>query len=105
MRKILFLAILVLSACAAAPLTNQIEAASATIGDLAVDINRLQHQGLISNAREDQLLDRLAQANHLLRDANTLAAACKADCSNAESQLKLAQQLLADLQTELGAIQ
>lgn len=94
-----------LIACANAPLTNQIEAASSVAADLAGQIDRLQHQGIISNEQEDKLLDRLAEANHILRGASTLAANCRDNCSNAESQLQLAQKLLADLQTELGKAQ
>jgi len=91
----------IMVACANVPLTNQIEAASSTAADLAVQIDRLQHQGIISNEQEDKLLDRLSEANKVLRSANTLAGACKADCSNAQSQLELANQLLLALQTEL----
>jgi hypothetical protein len=91
----------ILVACANVPLTNQIEAASSTAADLAVQIDRLQHQGIISNEQEDKLLDRLSEANKVLRNAYALAGACKDDCSNAQSQLELANQLLLALQTEL----
>jgi outer membrane murein-binding lipoprotein Lpp len=50
----------ILVACANAPLPNQIEAASSVAADLAGQIDRLQHQGVISNEQEDRLLDRLA---------------------------------------------
>lgn len=89
----------ILAACATVPLTNQIEAASKTAEDLAVQIDRLQHQGIISNEREDELLDQLIEANRVLRVAASLAVACKENCSNAQSQLELANQLLLNLQS------
>lgn len=104
----LFIAIslLAMSACStnqAAPLTNQIEAASKTVHDVAVQIDRLQKTHVISNAREDELMSQLLEVNAGLRLAATLAAACSEDCSNAEAQLKAAQALLTQLETKVNA--
>jgi septal ring factor EnvC (AmiA/AmiB activator) len=100
--KYLMLACLLLAACATAPLTNQIEAASLTVNNLAVQIDQLQKSGAITNDREDELLNQLLEVNRALRLASTLAASCSTDCSNAEAQLRAANELLAKLQVEIS---
>lgn len=90
-----------LVACTSVPLTNQIEAASKTVESIALQIDHLQKTGAISNEREDQLLDQLAEVNKTLRSAAILASTCKADCSNAQGQLTAANQLLLQLQTDM----
>lgn len=87
--------------CANAPLTNQIEAASTAVQDLAVQIDRLQKSGAITNQQEDEYLDRLKEANGALRQANALAAGCKSDCTDATNLLLAANQLLIQLQSEV----
>lgn len=93
---------LFLTACASTPLTNQIEAASLTVNNLAVEIDRLQKTQVISNDREDELLTQLLEVNKALRLASALAASCSTDCSNAEAQLRAANELLAKLQAEVS---
>jgi hypothetical protein len=85
----------------APPLMNQIEAASLAAMDAALQIDRLQKAKLISNETEDELMDQLLEVNKALRTASALAVGCKPDCSNAESQLRLANTLLIKLQSEV----
>jgi hypothetical protein len=95
-------AVLSLTACATASLTNQVEAGSKIVQDLAIRIDHLQKTGVISNEREDKLLAQLREVNGAFRLATGLAASCSDDCSNAEAQLKAAQDLLAKLKTEVN---
>lgn len=101
MKRLLILSVFLLAACASAPLSNQIEAGSKTVQDLAVQIDRLQKSGIISDEREDQLMDQLKEVNKAFRLAETLAAGCKDNCSNARSQLQAANDLLLKLQNEV----
>lgn len=104
MRFIPVIALCILAGCAmnqAPPLTNQIEAASKSAMDAALQIDRLQKAKLISNELEDQLMDQLLEVNKALRMASALAAGCKPDCSNAEAQLRAANTLLIQLQAEV----
>lgn len=104
MKFIPIIALCILTGCATnqtPPLTNQIEAASKSAMDAALQIDRLQKAKLISNELEDQLMDKLLEVNKALRMASALAASCKPDCSNAEAQLRAANTLLIQLQAEV----
>ncbi len=103
MKKLLAIAFLpALVACTTVPLSNQIEASSKTIQDLATQVGRLQQAGTISNEREDAILDELARANQALRQVNILAAACKPNCADVQNQLLAINQLLIKLQSEVN---
>jgi len=101
MKKLLLASLFALTACATAPLSNQIEAASLTVHNLAMQIDRLQKAKAITNAQEDAWMDRLLDVNHKLRLASALADGCKTECSNATDLLAAANALLIQLQAEV----
>ena len=99
MRLLAALAItIMLAGCGMQPVTpsHVIAAASATIEDLAVQIDVAQRSGHISNEREDQLLDRLAQLNQQLRIAHSLTG------DQQMLDLEAINQALTELQIELA---
>lgn len=95
---------LFIAACATAPMTNQIEATSKAFQDLAIQVDRLQKAGVITNEQEDKFMDRLAYANGILGQAAPLAINCAPGCAKAANLLDVANTILIQLQTEVGGM-
>ena len=88
--------------CSSVPSQNHaIVAATQTIAELARQTDRLQKNGVITNDKEDEILDRLANANSQLRLAESLMDSCPDPCSDVDNILITVDGLLTDIENEL----
>lgn len=96
-------AALAMSACVTKPTTSSvIAAASRTILEVGVQVDQAQKIGLITDAKEDELIDHLKRANGELRRAHGLYLSCgQSKCREAEDVLAAVYFILAEVQKEI----
>jgi hypothetical protein len=97
--------LLALAACASHQWNSNIAAASTVIRNAGAEVDSYQKQGVITNATEDKLLDKLKTANGELRRADTVRQACVAagddTCRSADAIVALVRAVAAEVTAEL----